>query len=119
LEFETKRVLKEDPLNSLEIPPAKLALTKDQFREWEIRALDSEFDIFEKDLDSVGLWTLGELGEDYLEKFNPLYISNLKEEIEEIYSLTFPKVPKERLLSIKTIPKAKEYRDIKNPNITS
>ncbi len=65
----------------------------------------------------MGLWTLGELGEDYLEKFNPLYISNLKEEIEEIYSLTFPKVPKERLLSIKTIPKAKEYRDIKNPNI--
>ncbi len=100
-------------MKSLEIPPAKISPTR-PFREWESRALESEFDIFEKDLDSVGLWTLGELGENYLEKFNPLCISNLKEEIEEIYSLTFPKVPKERLLSIKRWGKAREYRDIKS-----
>jgi len=110
-----KRVPEE--LESLEITPAFLALDKTQYETLKNRCERSTYDTFVKDVDSLGLWHLDDLGESALEQFDAVWASDLDEELKEIYELTEPMVSRKEFL-LPAIPEGNKYRDLEvvNPN---
>ena len=110
-----KRVPEE--LESLEITPAFLALDKTQHESLKNRCERSSYDTFVKDVDSLGLWHLNDLGESALLQFDAVWASDLDEELKEIYELTEPMVPRKEFL-LPAIPEGSKYRDLEviNPN---
>jgi len=102
----------EDELESFTLVPTYLALESDEFDKWQNRARFSPYDTFVKDIDSLGLWHLDNLGESYISLFKTIYAEDISEEIDEIYSFDTPLISKSSLPK-DIIPKAKEYRDLK------
>ncbi len=100
-----------DELEALEITPAFLALDKAAYEALKNRCERSSYDTFVKDIDSLGLWHLEELGESALEQFDAVWASNLDEELKEIYELTEPLVPRKSFL-LPAIPEGSKYRDL-------
>ncbi len=108
---------KKDELERIDIIPAKLALEESEYNSWQKRVNLSKLDTFIKDIDSLGFWYLDNLGENYLNLFNPILLSNINEELEEIYSLDTPLISKDNF-NLPIVPKAKEFRELEviNPN---
>ncbi len=100
-----------EELEELHIIPTYLALESKQYEAWKLRTQMSHHDSFTKDIDSLGLWHLEELSTPYFPLFETALASNLDEEIEEIYSLDTPLVPRDTLPS-KVISPATKYRDL-------
>ncbi len=99
-------------LEDINIIPALLDLTQDENNELKLRVENSRFDVFVKDIHSVGFWLLNQLSENYLDSFNCVYADSLVNELDEIYSLDTPMINRESFNTIAIIPKAKEYSDI-------
>ena len=110
-----KRV--SDELESFSFSPAFLALEKDEYESLKNRCEYSSYDTFVKDIDSLGLWHLDELGESALEQFSGVWASNLDDELKEVYELTEPLVPRKSFL-LPAIPEGSKYRDLEvvDPN---
>jgi len=110
-----KRVSEE--LESLTFTPAFLALNKSQHEALKNRTERSSYDTFVKDIDSLGLWHLDDLGESALELFNGVWASDLDDELKEVYELGEPLVPRKSFL-LPAIPEGKKYRDLEavHPN---
>jgi transcription-repair coupling factor (superfamily II helicase) len=110
-----KRISEE--LESLTFTPAFLALNKEQHDTLKGRCERSSYDTFVKDIDSLGLWHLLELGESALEQFSGVWASNLDDELKEVYELTEPLVPRKSFL-LTAVPEGSRYRDLEavNPN---
>ncbi|WP_295417827.1 transcription-repair coupling factor [Sulfurovum sp.] len=106
-----------DELESLEITPAFLALDKTAYEALKNRCQRSSYDTFVKDIDSLGLWHLDDLGESALEQFKGVLASHLDEELKEIYELDEPLVPRKSFL-LPGIPEGTKYRDLEavDPN---
>jgi len=106
-----------DELESLTFTPAFLALNKDQYETLQSRTERSSYDTFVKDIDSLGLWHLDELGESALNLFDGVFASALDGELTEIYELDQPLVPRESFL-LPSIPEGNKYRDLEavDPN---
>ena len=106
-----------DELESLTFNPAFLALNKIQYESLKNRTERSVYDTFVKDIDSLGLWHLDDLGQSALEEFDAVWASNLDDELKEIYELTEPLVPRKEFL-LPSIPEGNKYRDLEavNPN---
>ncbi len=106
-----------DELESLEITPAFLALDKTEYEAFKNRCERSSYDTFVKDIDSLGLWYLDDLGESALEQFEGVLASNLDEELKEIYELDEPLVPRKSFL-LPAIGEGTKYRDLEtvDPN---
>ncbi|TNF45437.1 MAG: transcription-repair coupling factor [Epsilonproteobacteria bacterium] len=104
-------------LESLTFPPAFLALNKEQYELLRKRTERSSYDTFVKDIDSLGLWHLDDLGESALTHFNAALASNLDDELKEIYELDEPLVPRKSFL-LPSIPEGSKYRDLEavDPN---
>ena len=100
-----------DELEDMEITPAFLALDKVQFDTLKSRCERSAYDTFVKDIDSLGLWHLEELGENALVQFAAVWASNLEDELNEIYALTEPLVPRKDFV-LPAIPEGSKYRDL-------
>ncbi len=108
---ETTQKSSKEELEKFEIVPLYLALGSEEFEAWKERSERSRYDTFVKDIDSLGLWHLEELGEPYFDSFEILRASDLGGEIEEIYALGQPYVAKD-LIPAAMIPAAKHYRDL-------
>jgi len=110
-----KRIGEE--IEAFEITPAFLALDGAAFEALKQRCERSPYDTFVKDIDSLGLWHLEELGAYALEQFDALFASPMDEELEEIYALGTPLVPRKAFL-LPTIPESTTYRDLEvaDPN---
>ena len=106
-----------DELESLTFTPAFLALDKAQYEALKNRTERSSYDTFVKDIDSLGLWHLDDLGESALEQFSGVLASNIDEELKEIYELTEPLVERKSFL-LPAVPEDSKYRDLEaiNPN---
>ena len=106
-----------DELESLEITPAFLALDKTQHETLKNRTQRSTYDTFVKDIDSLGLWHLDDLGQSALEQFDGVWASALDEELKEVYELGEPLIPRKSFL-LPSIPEGHKYRDLEvvNPN---
>ncbi len=100
-----------DELETLEITPAFLALDQTQFESLKSRCERSTYDTFVKDVDSLGLWHLDDLGVSALELFDAVWASDLDEELKEIYELSEPLVPRKAFL-LPAIPEGNRYRDL-------
>jgi transcription-repair coupling factor (superfamily II helicase) len=114
--IDTQKSIK-DEIEYIELIPAKLGLNKREYLAWEERVKNSPLDSFIKDIDSLGFWHLDNLGINYLEQFNSIFVSNMQRELEEIYTLTTPLISKDNF-KLPTVPKAKEFRELEviNPN---
>ena len=106
-----------DELESLTFIPAFLALDKTQHEALKNRTERSAYDTFVKDIDSLGLWHLDDLGESALGIFNGVWASNLDDELKEVYELGEPLVPRKSFV-LPVIPEATKYRDLEavDPN---
>ncbi|HIP18974.1 MAG TPA: transcription-repair coupling factor, partial [Sulfurovum sp.] len=100
-----------DELEDLEITPAFLALDKTQYESLKNRCERSQYDTFVKDIDSLGLWHLDDLGESALQQFDAVWASDLESELDEIYELSEPLVPLKEFL-LPAIPEGHKYRDL-------
>lgn len=114
---ENTQIRLPEELESLSFTPAFLALDKTQYEALKNRTEHSRYDTFVKDIDSLGLWHLDELGQNALEVFDGVLASGLDEELKEIYELAEPLVPRKSFL-LPSIPEGKKYRDLEvvNPN---
>ena len=101
----------KEELEGFEIIPTYLALNAEQFEGWKSRSERSRYDTFVRDIDSLGLWHIEELAEEYFPLFETVSTSNLTREIEEIYSLQEPYTSQESIPTA-VIPPAKRYRDL-------
>ncbi len=108
----------QEEIESINIIPAFLGLNAQEYESLKSRVESSSLDLFVKDIESLGIWYLGDLAENYLQKFETLLLSDIKEELEEIYSLDTPLIPKEAFAHLPLIPKARRYRalEVINPN---
>ena len=104
-------------LEVIQIIPAFLALNQEEYTAFKERVEKSTLDTFVKDIDSLGFWYLNEFAENYVEIFESLFVSQLKEELDEIYSLDTPLVHRESF-ALSHLPKAKKTRQLEviNPN---
>ncbi|MEN8726653.1 MAG: transcription-repair coupling factor [Sulfurovum sp.] len=106
-----------DELESLTFTPAFLALSKTQHEALKNRTERSTYDTFVKDIDSLGLWHLDDLGESALTLFDSVWASALDDELKEVYELDEPLVPRKSFL-LPAIPEGNKYRDLEvvHPN---
>ncbi len=113
---DTQKSINND-IEIIKIIPALLGLNEEQYKAWQNRVQQSSLDVFVKDIDSLGFWYLNELGKNYIKSFNGVFISNMSEELEEIYSLDKPIIPSSDF-DLKVIPNAKKFRELEviNPN---
>ena len=107
---ESQKSITEE-LEEIEITPLYLALDEVESLAWRRRVERSEYDVFVKDIDSLGLWHLDTLAENYFTLMKTLHLSDLTEEIEEIYSLHSPALQRDEIGG-ERIPEAKTYRDL-------
>ncbi len=119
-EISQKRIMPkegEDELDHVTFPATFLALDKEQYDALKSRVELSAYDTFVKDIDSLGLWHLDELGGSSLEQFSSVLVASLDEELDEIYELSTPLIDRNGFL-LPMIPEAKRYRDLEvaDPN---
>ena len=114
---ETTQKRFEEELERAVFIPAFLALDKEQFEALKGRVERSSYDTFVKDIDSLGLWHLEDLGENALRQFSTVWASNLDDELKEIYELGEPLVPRKDFL-LPAVPEGNRYRDLEavDPN---
>jgi len=112
----TQKRLPEE-LESIEVTPAFLALDSKEHQGLRERVASSGHDAFVKDVDSLGLWHLRELGESAFIQFDAVCAVNIDEELEEIYSLDRPLLDR-GAFPTEVIPAADNYRDLEivDPN---
>jgi transcription-repair coupling factor (superfamily II helicase) len=115
-DLDTQKSDKEE-LESITIIPAFLSLDEEEYIALKARVEKSSLDTFVKDIDSLGFWFLNELAENYVEGFESLLVSNVKEELDEIYSLDTPLIDR-ATFTLESIPKAAKTRQLEvvNPN---
>ncbi|MEA1880187.1 MAG: CarD family transcriptional regulator [Campylobacterota bacterium] len=104
-----------DELEFLTFSPAFLALENDTFEALKDRCQFSRYDTFVKDIDSLGLWHLDDLGQSALVQFAGVWASNLDDELKEIYDLSEPLVPRKSFL-LPAVPEGSKYRDLEAVN---
>jgi len=100
-----------DELEDFTFIPAFLALDKNQYESLKSRTQCSPYDTFVKDINSLGLWHLDDLGESALDMFDAVWASDIDEELKEVYELTEPLVPRKSFL-LSAIPEGTKYRDL-------
>ena len=96
---------------SLRFPPAFLALEREAYEALTRRVTQSRYESFVKDCDALGLWHLGELGESALVQFDAVLASSVEEELDEIYTLDTPLLPRSAF-ELPQIAEGKRYRDL-------
>ncbi len=109
----------QDELEEITIQAALFSLNKEQFEQISQRVEEIESDSFVKDIRSLGLWVLEDLGEDLLESLNPIKISSLTQDIKEIFSFIDDEDKKQKLLSLDLIETKGQYKDIEVADISS
>ncbi len=98
-------------IESIEVPSSFLALSEVEYETLKSRVQSSPYDSFVKDIDSLGLWHLDELGVDYTALMDAILCEDITEDLDEFYTLNNPVIPKERF-DLPKLPEAKRYRDL-------
>ena len=105
----------EEEIEVLRIPPAFLALNSSQYEDLKYRVEQSKHDTFVKDIHALGLWHLEALATDIFSQYKGIFVSNMDEELKEIYELDEPLVSRKSFL-LPTIPEGEKYRDLEAIN---
>ena len=107
---DTQKSDKEE-LESIKIIPVLLGFSEEEYNTLKLRVEKSSLDSFVKDMDSLGFWYLDDFAQNYVEEFESLMLSNMSEEIEEIYSLDTPLIHQESF-KLPIIPQATKVREL-------
>ncbi len=108
---ESQKSQKEE-LDSLFFIPATFSLDKEQYEKLTDKVEDLQSDSFSVDINSLGLWCLGDLGSDYLLGAKTIRVSNLDIETEDYFTFSEDKIKKRQLQNIPQIPESKVYKDL-------
>ncbi len=110
-DIKTQKRDAETEIEGIEVPSSFLALNSGEYEALRERVENSPYESFVKDIDSLGLWHLEELGVDYISSMSAILCEDISNDLEELYSLNNPLIPKERF-NLPTLPEAKRYRDL-------
>jgi len=111
---QSQKSFKEE-LEGITLHPALFALNEAQFETIERTAQHLKSDSFTKDIHSLGLWSLGDLGRTYHEMFRIFLTPDASVEREEIIEIQENAAPILRELPV--IPEATHFKEIHPSNI--
>jgi transcription-repair coupling factor (superfamily II helicase) len=104
---------KSDPeeLESFEALPAFLSLNETQYQSIEQKVQKSDFDVFYKDIESLGFWYLEDFGVNLLQEYGALNVTLTQKDIDEHYEFNRNLIDKNDF-NLKTLPEAKQFKEI-------
>ncbi len=100
-----------EEIEEITIKPAFLALDENAYETLAWRCEHSDYDAFVKDIASLGLWHLGEMGYAAPECYGMVHAKNHDEALREIYENDTPLVPR-KAFTVPILPDAHRYRDL-------
>ena len=109
-ELESQRTQKEE-LDSLEITPAFFSLNEEQFTQLNERIEQSELDALSKDIASLGLWHLDEMGSDFMQGKHTLLSRDLSTVLVDAYGINAPIIPR-AAFDLEMLPQSERYKDL-------
>ncbi len=112
-EFECEdQKSKKSEIEKLILKPALFGLNKKEFDHLSYKVENANSDSFFKDIASLGFWFLDELSCSYLDRYEAMFVHDMKEEIDEIFSFKEDISVKDKLLSCRILNEPKIYKDI-------
>ena len=115
-DVENQKSFKEE-LESFSVSASFLSFSDEKLKEIQEKIENSNADVFEKDIHSLGFWYLDDMAEYYSAKLNSCITKEALDEIEEAYIFDEKRVEKEQLLSITPILNDNTYKEIEPANI--
>ncbi len=115
---ETQKSQKEE-VEEISINPALFALDTAQYETLMKRIEKVPSDAFERDMASLGFWALEDLAEDLLQKERPVFVRQVHEEIEEVFSFASNKDKQEYLLRIPALPENRVYKEVEAADLAT
>ncbi len=107
---QTQRTEKE-PLESIAIAPAFYALNATEYETMMHAIESSPSDSFLKDMASLGLWYLNDLGSFFLEHKAARFVKPMEALLDEAYELLLPQAPRE-LFALETLDEPQQYKPL-------
>ncbi len=114
--LEDQKSFKEE-IESFNISPAFLALDDDMSSNINEKIETIENDAFIKDIHSLGFWYLDDLGEYLPSSLNSFISQEALEELDDAYIFEDKRINKDKFLSMPSIFKSKNYKEISPLNI--
>ena len=108
----------KDELENIIIGPSFLSLSSDEYKSLVEEIESSEYDALVKDVDSLGLWHLGSLGEYLLNLFDGVSVNSIDDSIKEAIDIAGEAGIYDGFTIPKRISKSKNYRDIEPVDAT-
>ncbi len=108
---ESQKSQKEE-VEAFEISPAYFAFNNEQVTQVEACIEDLDSDSFMKDIASLGLWCLGDLADDLVDAYPSIMISDMGQDIEEVFSFVDNDAKKAQFLALDVVPKPTTFKDI-------
>lgn len=100
-------------IDKIFIPPALFNLEDSQYEQIIQKVYESDFDVFSKDLLSLGFWFLDDLGINLLEHFSSLITKNAREYAQEIFEFNLQDAyGLEFFMQLPLLSATKNYADI-------
>lgn len=109
-EPESQRTL-GDELAEVEIVAPSYSLDENSYNSLMQKAKNSEFDSLSKDIASLGLWLLDEMGESFLSGKNAKLIHDLDATLIDAYALNKPTLNRAEF-NLAILPEAQQYKEI-------
>jgi transcription-repair coupling factor (superfamily II helicase) len=106
-----------DELEDISLSAAFLSLDEETYNIINERVENSTSDAFIKDIHSLGLWYLGDLGEYYTQKLNSSITLSAMHEIDEVYIFDEKRVDRDAFLKLPSLSDNGKYQDIAPSNI--
>ncbi|MDC0933256.1 helicase-related protein [Arcobacteraceae bacterium] len=107
----------KDELEEFTISASFLAFDEQKLKTINEKIEESNIDVFEKDIHSLGFWFLDEDAEYYTQKLQSSITKEALDEIEEVYIFEEKRIPKEELLSTTPILEDDTYKEIDVANV--
>lgn len=109
-ELETQRTEKEE-LDKFEVSSAFFSLDEEQYNKLNTKVENSEFDALSKDIASLGLWHLEELGENFLEAKYTRLSKNMDNLLKDAYGINNPQISRE-CFNVELLPQSDDFKDV-------
>lgn len=107
----------KDELEEFSISASFLAFDEQKLQTINEKIEESNIDVFEKDIHSLGFWFLDEDAEYYTQKLQSSITKEALDELEEVYIFEEKRIPKEELLSTTPILEDDTYKQIDVANV--
>jgi len=107
----------KDEIEEFTVSASFLAFDEQKLARINEKIADSNIDVFEKDIHSLGFWFLDDDASYYTKELQSSITKEALDEIEEVYIFEEKRIPKEELLSTNPILENDTYRQIDVANV--